>query len=188
VDTVGQPLEQTELKIADGRGKPLPCGQTGEISIRGFGVMLGYLDAPGETAKAIDSQGWLRTGDLGEMDSRGYVRITGRVKEMIIRGGENLYPREIEDRIIEHPDVAEVAVIGIPDAHWGEEVVAFVRPMPQTSPTPESLAAALVGRLAPNKIPRHWRLVEAMPTTASGKIQKFVLRESFTRSSDSASC
>ncbi|HEY7200647.1 MAG TPA: AMP-dependent synthetase, partial [Candidatus Dormibacteraeota bacterium] len=134
------------------------------------------------TAETIDAEGWLHTGDLGSMDERGYCRIEGRIKEMIIRGGENIYPREIEHLLHTHPRVADVAVVGIPDDHWGEQVAAFVRPAPGQSPTPDELFAYCRQHLAAHKTPRHWVFVEDFPLTGSGKVQKFRLRERFLTS------
>ena len=143
--------------------------------------MRGYHDAPEATAAAIDAEGWYHTGDLASLDGRGYLRIEGRIKDMIIRGGENIYPREIEDVLFDHPAVAEAVVIGVPDSEWGEVVAAYVRPLPgQPRPAPEELRAHCRERLAPYKTPRHWVFVDAFPMTPSGKIQKFKLREGFT--------
>ncbi len=178
--TVGQAMPQTELAILDpATSAVVPVGQVGEICARGYCLMLGYNDNPEANAKTIDTDGWLHTGDLGTMDSRGYVRITGRVKEMIIRGGENLFPAEIENVLLEHPDVAEVAVVGAPDERWGEIVVCFLRMRPGAGLD----AAALVGHcrqhIAPQKTPAHWIEIDEWPLTGSGKIQKFVLRDRF---------
>jgi acyl-CoA synthetase (AMP-forming)/AMP-acid ligase II len=141
--------------------------------------MKGYYQMPEATAQAIDAEDWLHSGDLGVMDEKGYFRITGRIKDMIIRGGENIYPREIEDVLFSHPAVAEVVVIGVPDARW-EVVAAYVRPVPgHPAPAPEELRAHCRERLAPYKTPQHWVFVDAFPLTPSGKIQKFRLRESF---------
>ena len=180
-ETLGTPLPQTEVQIADvATGAPVPVGQVGELCARGYLVMRGYHDAPEATAAAIDAEGWYHTGDLASMDGRGYLRIEGRIKDMIIRGGENIYPREIEDVLFAHPAVAEAVVIGVPDETWGEVIAAFVRPVPgQPAPAPEELRAWCRERLAPYKTPRHWVFVEAFPMTPSGKIQKFKLRESF---------
>jgi acyl-CoA synthetase (AMP-forming)/AMP-acid ligase II len=142
--------------------------------------MRGYHDAPEATAAAIDAEGWYHTGDLASMDGRGYLHIEGRIKDMIIRGGENIYPREIEEALFAHPAVAEAVVVGVPDQTWGEVVAAFVRPVPgQPAPAPEELRAWCRERLAPYKTPLHWVFVDAFPTTPSGKIQKYKLRESF---------
>jgi fatty-acyl-CoA synthase len=139
--------------------------------------MLGYFDDPGATARAVDAEGWLHTGDLGTMDSRGYLRITGRLKEMIIRGGENIYPAEIENTLLEHPGVAEAAVVGIPDERWGEIVAAFIRMVPGSTFDTAALTRHCRKRLAPQKTPVRWVRVEDWPKTGSGKIQKFALRD-----------
>jgi fatty-acyl-CoA synthase len=180
LETTGRPLPQMEISIRDpASGAVTPIGAVGEICARGYGAMLGYNDNPEATRNAIDADGWLRTGDLGTMDSRGYVRVAGRVKEMIIRGGENLYPAEIENVLIEHPDVAEAAVVGVPDERWGEIVVGFVRPATGAPFDPGALRAHCRGQLSPQKTPAHWIRVDAWPLTGSGKIQKFVLRDRF---------
>jgi fatty-acyl-CoA synthase len=183
-ETLGTPLPQTEIKVADVvTGEPVPPGHVGELCARGYLVMRGYHDAPAATAEAIDPDGWYHTGDLGSMDADGYLRIEGRVKDMIIRGGENIYPREIEDVLFAHPAVAEVAVVGVPDERWGEVVVAYVRVAPgETEPTGDDLRAYCRERLAPYKTPLHWVFVEEFPLTPSGKIQKFRLREGFASS------
>ena len=139
--------------------------------------MDGYLDDPEATAAAIDPDGWLHTGDLGTMDERGYCRVQGRVKEMIIRGGENIYPREIELVLFAHPQVADVAVVGIPDPVWGEQVVAVVRPAGGAPPAAEALTEHCRARLAGFKTPRRWVFVDEFPLTGSGKVRKHVLRE-----------
>jgi len=179
-ETVGQAIAQTELSIRDPQtGALLPVGAVGEICVRSFGLMLGYNDNPEATAAAIDAEGWLHTGDLGTMDARGYVTITGRVKEMIIRGGENLFPAEIENVLLEHPDVAEVAVVGIPDERWGEIVVCFLRLAAGARLDEPALVAHCRERISPQKTPAHWIEVQDWPLTGSGKIQKFVLRDRF---------
>jgi acyl-CoA synthetase (AMP-forming)/AMP-acid ligase II len=131
------------------------------------------------TAATIDADGWLHTGDLASMDERRYCSIAGRLKDMIIRGGENIYPREIEQVLFAHPAVADVAVVGVPDATWGEQVAAFVRPAPGQNPDPGELFAYCREHLAPHKTPRYWTVLEEFPLTPSGKVQKFVLRERF---------
>ncbi|HLG08017.1 MAG TPA: AMP-binding protein [Gaiellaceae bacterium] len=178
-ETIGQPLPHVEVKVADPvTGAVLPIGEQGEICARGYQVMLGYFDMPEATAETIDADGWLHTGDLGTMDERGYFRVTGRLKDMIIRGGENIYPREIEDLLFTHPAVAEAAVLGIPDALWGEQVGVVIRAAdPGRPPTPGELHDFCRAHLAPQKTPTLWYLADAFPLTASGKIQKFVLRE-----------
>jgi acyl-CoA synthetase (AMP-forming)/AMP-acid ligase II len=178
--TLGRPLAQTGVKIVDvSSGATVAPGVVGEICTRGYHVMTGYFDNPEATAAAIDEDGWLHTGDLGSMDARGYCRIGGRLKDMIIRGGENIYPREIEQVLFDHEDVADVAVVGVPDPTWGEQVAAFIRPAEGRTPDPDALFAYCRERLAPFKTPRHWRIVDEFPLTPSGKVQKFVLRERF---------
>jgi len=180
-ETLGRPHPQVEVQISDPvSGKTIPTGAVGEICTRGYHVMKGYFDNPEATGEAIDPAGWLHTGDLGSMDERGYCRIEGRVKEMIIRGGENIYPREIEQLLHAHPGVADVAVVGVPDEYWGEQVAAFVRPVPGSPASQDELASYCRERLAAHKTPRHWVFVDAFPLTPSGKVQKFVLREQFT--------
>ncbi len=180
LETVGRPSPQTEISIRDATtNEVVPTGAQGEICARGYGVMLGYNDNPEATAKTIDAQGWLHTGDLGTMDARGYVRITGRVKDMIIRGGENLFPAEIENVLLQHPAIAEVAVVGVPDHHWGEIAVCFFRPASGAPPPREELVAHVRRHLAAPKTPAQWIVVDGFPLTGSGKIQKFVLRERF---------
>jgi fatty-acyl-CoA synthase len=178
-ETIGQPHPQQELAIKDTRtGRIVPVGETGEICGRGYHVMLGYYDMPDATAQAVDEEGWLHTGDLGTMDAEGYVRIIGRSKDMIIRGGENISPREIEDVLLEVPGVADAAVVGVPDDRFGEEVAAVIRIAPGlTPPTSEALHAHVRERLAPHKTPRRWAFVDEFPLTPSGKIQKFRLRD-----------
>ena len=171
--TAGPPLPQTEVKIVDTEtGEVLPVGEAGEICTRGYLVMHGYFEMPEATASAIDQEGWLHTGDIGSMDERGYCRIHGRLKEMIIRGGENIYPKEIEDVLLERPDVAEVAVVGVPDAKWGEQVAAVIRPAGEKLPSEEELFDYVRERLAPYKAPRLWRFIDEFPLNASGKILK----------------
>ena len=178
--TLGRPLPQTEVKIVDpASGQTVVPGVIGELCTRGYHVMTGYFRDLEKTAAAIDADGWLHTGDLASMDERGYCQIGGRLKDMIIRGGENIYPREIEQVLFGHPAVADVAVVGVPDAKWGEQVAAFVRPAPGGTPDPEELFTYCREHLAPHKTPRYWTVLEEFPQTPSGKIQKFVLRERF---------
>ncbi|HEX4091624.1 MAG TPA: AMP-binding protein [Trebonia sp.] len=184
-ETVGRPLPNIDLRIADPTtGTTAACGEIGEIRTRGFNVMHGYLNAPEATAAAFDTDGWLRTGDLGSMDERGYVRIAGRLKEMIIRGGENVYPREIEEVLIRHQAVVDAAVLGIPDDHYGEVVAAAI--CPTALAVPSALDRdALVGELADlchahlaaYKTPVRWLITDGFPLTPSGKIRKDVLRD-----------
>jgi fatty-acyl-CoA synthase len=178
--TIGRAIPQVEIKIVDPvSGHTQPPGARGELCCRGYLVMTEYFRMPEATAEAIDAEGWYHTGDLGSMDERGYCRIEGRLKDMIIRGGENIYPREIEDVLFAHPSVAEVAVVGVPDERWGEQVAAFVRPADGARVDPVELKAFTREHLAPFKTPVHWIAVEAFPLTASGKIQKYVLRDRF---------
>ncbi|MCA1712138.1 MAG: AMP-binding protein [Actinobacteria bacterium] len=180
-ETLGRPLPQTEVKVADPTiGEPVPPGQLGELCARGYLVMRGYHRDDAATAAAIDADGWYHTGDLASMDESGYLRIEGRLKDMIIRGGENIYPKEIEDALFDHPAVAEVAVVGVPDEAWGEVVAAFVRCAPGAAVTEDELRTWCRDRLAPYKTPVRWEVVEAFPLTPSGKIQKFVLRDQLT--------
>ena len=175
-ETLGRPLPQTEVKIIDPRtGVTLAPGTVGEICTRGYLVMLGYLNDAEATGAAIDSDGWLHTGDLGSMDERGYCRIAGRIKEMIIRGGENIYPREIEAVLQNHPAVAEVAVVGVADRFWGEVVGAAIRTAAEASPTEAELSEFCRGRLAAYKIPARWLFTSSFPLTSTGKIRKDVL-------------
>ena len=172
-------VPQTEIKVIDpATGETVPIGVQGELCTRGYLVMLGYFEMPEKTAETIDQEGWLHTGDLVTMDERGYTTIAGRLKDMIIRGGENIYPREIEEILFEHPKVAEVAVVGLPDERFGEIVAAFIRDVdPAGAASDEELRAYLRDHLAPQKTPALWYRVAEFPMTASGKIQKFVLRE-----------
>jgi fatty-acyl-CoA synthase len=175
-ETAGRPLPQTEVKIIDPRtGVTLAPGATGEICTRGYLVMPGYLGDPEATGAAIDAGGWLHTGDLGSMDERGYCRIQGRIKEMIIRGGENIYPAEIEEVLLGHPAVAEVAVVGVADRFWGEVVGAVIRAAAGTPPAEAELSEFCRGRLAAYKIPARWLFTAGFPLTATGKVRKDVL-------------
>lgn len=177
-ETVGQPMPHTEVSIrCTTTNTVLPLDTVGEICARGYSVMLGYNDDPEATARTIDADGWLHTGDLGTMDARGFVRITGRVKEMIIRGGENLFPAEIENVLLEHDDVAEVAVVGVPDPKFGEAVAAFVRISAGATFDASTLIAHCRANIAAQKTPTHWVEVQQWPLTGSGKIQKFALRD-----------
>ncbi len=177
-ETVGQALPQTEISIRDPQtNRVVPINAIGEVCSRGYCNMVAYNDNPKATRETIDAEGWLHTGDLGMMDERGYVKITGRVKEMIIRGGENLFPAEIENVIIEHPSVAECAVVGLPDERWGEIVACFVRLNAGHALDKAALVAHCRERMSGPKTPVHWFRVETWPLTGSGKIQKFVLRD-----------
>ncbi|MEU1980919.1 AMP-binding protein [Nocardia sp. NPDC019395] len=180
--TAGRPLPGVEVSIREpGTGAVQPLGVEGEICARGYQQMIGYLDMPAETAQAVDTEGRLHTGDLGTMDARGYVRVTGRLKDMIIRGGENIYPREIEEILAAHPAITDAVVLGLPDPVWGENIAAVVRPDPaQQAPSSEELHDYLRERLAPHKTPKSWYIAESFPVNAMGKLQKFRLRDQIT--------
>ena len=181
-NTIGLPLPNVEVRIVNpDTGKTAGIGEIGEFCTRGYLVMHGYFEMADATKAAIDADGWLHTGDLCAMDERGYCTVEGRLKDMIIRGGENIYPRELEELLFRHPKVGEVAVVGLPDEKWGEEVGAFIRPAPGTVVTKDELFLYMREHLAPHKTPRQWFVVDAFPLTGSGKIQKFRLRESFVK-------
>ncbi len=181
-ETIGRPLPFIEFRVADPTtGATVERGVIGELCARHDALMKGYFDDPAATATAIDADGWLHTGDLGTIDDRGYVRFTGRLKEVIVRGGENIHPREIEDVIFMHPDVAEVAVVGVPDERWGEQVAAFVRLNAAALATADDLRHHVRTLLAPQKVPSTFTFVDALPLNASGKVQKFVLVDEWTQ-------
>ena len=178
VSTVGKVLPNVELKIVDiESGAELPPGKQGELCTRGYLVMKGYYKMPEETGKAIDADGWLHTGDLAVMDENGYCKITGRIKNMIIRGGENIYPREIEEFLYTHPKISDIQVYGVPDRKYGEQVMAAIVLKGGSTLTGEEVQEFCRGRIANYKIPKYVRFVDSYPMTASGKIQKFKLRE-----------
>ena len=178
VETVGKPLQHTEIKIIDSdTGSVVPIGMQGEICIRGFQIMKGYHNKPEETKKTIDKSRWLHTGDLGTMDEQGYCRITGRLKNMIIRGGENIYPRDIEEYLYTHPDIVDVYVFGGPDEKYGEEVAAWIKIRPESKLTEEDVRDFCRGKISHQKIPRYIKFVDDFPMTANGKIQKFRMKE-----------
>lgn len=179
-ETVGRPHSNIELIIAEpGTNKELPRGEQGEILARGYAVMKGYYNNPDATAEAIDSDNWLHTGDLGTMDENGFVRVTGRLKDMIIRGGENIYPREIEEFLYKHPKIMDVQVTGVPDEKFGEEAAAWIILKEGESATAEDFRAFCEGNISRYKIPRYFFFVDSYPMTASGKIQKYKLQEKF---------
>ncbi len=178
VSTVGRVMPNMEAKIVDAEtGEDCPVNVPGEIVTRGYHVMKGYYNMPEATNQAIDAQGWLHTGDIGTMDEAGYFKITGRIKDMIIRGGENIYPREIEEFLYTHDKVADVQVVGVPDKRYGEEVLACVVLKPGCEATEEEMITFVKEGLSRFKAPRYVRFVEAFPMTASGKIQKYKMRE-----------
>jgi fatty-acyl-CoA synthase len=178
VGTVGRALPGLEVRlVAPGTMAPLPAGQPGELLVRGHAVMKGYYQKPAETAAAITPDGWLHTGDVAVQTLDGYYRITGRLKDLIIRGGENIYPREIEEFLYTHPGVADVQVVGLPDSQFGEEVCAWIRPKPGARLSEEEMKSFCRGQIARYKIPRYVVFIEEYPTTVTGKVQKFKLRE-----------
>ena len=179
-ETAGQPLPCTEVSIRSVEDNDVLAVDTvGEICVRGYCTMIGYHANESATAAAIDADGWLHTGDLGAMDARGFVRVTGRVKDMIIRGGENHFPAEIESVLIQHSTIAEVAVVGLPDERWGEIIACFVRTDGESAPDVAELRRFCRAHLSPQKTPSVWCRVAAFPLTGSGKVQKFALREKF---------
>jgi fatty-acyl-CoA synthase len=178
-ETVGQVMPHVEVKIVDpATGRTVPRGETGEFLARGYPVMSGYWNDPARTDEAIDTRRWMHTGDLATMDARGYVRVVGRIKDMVIRGGENVYPREIEEFLYTHPAVADVQVIGVPDERYGEELMAWIIPRQGTSPTEDEIKAFCQGKIAHFKVPRYLKLVDSFPMTVTGKVQKFKMRDS----------
>jgi fatty-acyl-CoA synthase len=181
VTTIGRIQPHLEAKVVDAEGLITKRGVPGELCTRGYSVMLGYWDDPDRTAEAIDSEGWMHTGDIGTIDSEGFGNIVGRIKDMIIRGGENVYPREVEEFLFTHPKVAEVQVVGIPDVRLGEELCAWIRLVAGKTCDDEEIRAYCSGRIAHYKIPRYVRFVDRFPLTASGKIQKFVIRDVMVR-------
>ena len=178
VGSVGRVHPHVEIKIVDPEtGAVLPRGSSGELCTRGYSVMLGYYGNAEATKLAIDPAGWMHTGDLATMDAGSYVNIVGRIKDMIIRGGENVYPRELEEFLHTHPGVSEAQVIGVPSEKYGEEIMAWVRPRPDVVLTEEEMLQFCRGKIATFKIPRYWRFVSEFPMTVTGKVQKFRMRE-----------
>jgi fatty-acyl-CoA synthase len=178
VATVGCVHPNIEIKIVEpSTGKVVPRGTVGELCTRGYSVMLGYWDDLHSTRQAIDSARWMHSGDLATMDADGYVNIVGRIKDMVLRGGENIYPREVEEFLFTKPEIADVQVIGVPDVKYGEELMAWVKLRPGASITGEELRAFCKGKIATYKIPRYWKFVDAFPMTVTGKIQKYKMRE-----------
>jgi fatty-acyl-CoA synthase len=177
VETVGRILPRLECKIVDADGQVVPIGERGELCTRGYSVMLGYWGDPDKTAEAIDQARWMHTGDLATMDEAGYVRIVGRIKDMLIRGGENIYPREIEEFLYRHPKIQDVQVFGVPDPKYGEEVCAWIRLKDGQAMTEADVLDFCNGQIARYKVPRYVRFVDQFPMTVTGKIQKFLMRE-----------
>jgi fatty-acyl-CoA synthase len=181
VTTVGTVHPHVEIKIVNEKGEVVPCGTPGELCTRGYSVMLGYWDNPEETATIIDAQRWLHSGDIATMDEDGYIKITGRIKDLIIRGGENISPREIEEFLISHEAIADVYVIGVPSAKYGEEVMAWIKVRDDHELTEEQIDRFCRGQIATYKIPRYWKFVQEFPMTVSGKIRKVEMREISTK-------
>ncbi len=179
-ETVGRAVPWVEIKIVDEQGRVVPPGEKGEICARGYSVMQGYWNDEERTRETIDAANWLHSGDLGVMDEEGYVKIVGRIKDMVIRGGENIYPREIEEFLYTHPKIAEVQVFGVPDEKMGEEVCAWVQLQPGQNMTEDELKDFCRGQITHFKIPRYVRFVDEYPMTVTGKIQKFLMREQMT--------
>jgi len=181
VGTVGRIHPHVEIKIVDGDGRIVPPGTPGELCTRGYSVMLGYWDDADKTAQAIDRGRWMHTGDLATVDEEGYVNIVGRIKDMVIRGGENVYPREIEEFLFRHPKIEAVQVVGVPDAKYGEELCAWVKLKPGAAATPEEIQDFCKGQIAHYKVPRYIKFVDAFPMTVTGKVQKFLMREQMSK-------
>jgi fatty-acyl-CoA synthase len=180
VGTVGRPVPHTEIKIIDDKGCIVTPGIPGELCTRGYCVMRGYWGDPERTAEDIDDAHWIKSGDIATMDERGYIRIVGRIKDMLIRGGENIYPREIEDLLYTHPKIDQVEVIGVPDPKFGEEIAAWIRLHEGEQASEEEIREFCSGKLSHFKIPRYIRFTEDFPMTVTGKVQKFVLRDWMT--------
>jgi fatty-acyl-CoA synthase len=177
VSTVGRVSPHVEVKLIDpATGRVVPAGERGELCTRGYSIMLGYWDDDEATRAAIDAARWMHTGDLAVMDAQSYVNIVGRLKDMVIRGGENIYPREVEEFLYTHPKVSDVQVVGVPDARYGEELMAWVRLKEGETATPDEFIAYCRGQIATYKIPRYWKFVDAFPMTVTGKVQKFIMR------------
>jgi len=178
VRTVGSAHPHIEIKVIDPEtGRVVPRGTPGEFCTRGYSVMLGYWNNEAATREAIDAARWMHTGDLAVMDDDGYLNIVGRIKDMVIRGGENVYPREVEEFLYSHPAVSDVQVIGVPDEKYGEEIMAWIKLRPGVEAAGEELRAFCRGKIASYKIPRYWKFVDGFPMTVTGKVQKFKMRE-----------
>jgi fatty-acyl-CoA synthase len=177
VSTVGRIHPHTEVKVIDQQGKVVPRGETGELCTRGYSVMLGYWDEPQKTAEVLDAGGWMHTGDLATIDDEGYGNIVGRIKDMVIRGGENLYPREIEEFLYRHPKIQDAQIFGVADDRYGEELCAWIRVKPGETLTADDVRSFCQGQIAHNKVPRYIEFVDEFPMTVTGKIQKFIMRD-----------
>ncbi len=181
VSTVGRIQPHLEVKVIDGEGRIVPIGQSGELCTRGYAVMRGYWKDDERTREAVDQAGWMHTGDLATIDAEGYANIVGRVKDMLIRGGENVYPREIEEYLLRHPAVQDAQVFGVPDPKYGEEVCAWIVPRRGQTPSEQDIRDFCKGQIAHYKVPRHVRIVDAFPLTATGKPQKFEMRKAMVQ-------
>jgi len=181
VSTVGRIHPHVEVKIVDAEGRIVPPRTAGELCTRGYSVMRGYWNDPEKTAEAVDAAGWMHTGDLATLDEDGYCNIVGRIKDMVIRGGENVYPREVEEFLFRHPAIEAVQVVGVPDRKYGEELCAWVKLKPGAQASAEAILAFCRGQIAHFKIPRYLRFVDEFPMTVTGKVQKFVMRETMIR-------
>jgi fatty-acyl-CoA synthase len=177
VATIGKVQPHLEVKVVDSAGALVPRGVAGELCTRGYSVMLGYWDDPERTAECLDAEGWMHTGDLGTIDAAGYGNIVGRIKDMVIRGGENLFPREIEEFLFAHPAVADVQVVGLPDERYGEELCAWIRLHPEGELDEAGVRDFCAGQIAHHKVPRYIRFVDEFPMTVTGKVQKFLIRQ-----------
>jgi fatty-acyl-CoA synthase len=177
VSTVGRVLPHLEVKIVDDHGRIVPHGVTGELLTRGYSVMRGYWDDDVKTRESIDAAGWMHSGDLATIDAQGYCRIVGRSKDMVIRGGENIYPREVEEFLYRHPKIQDVQCVGVPDAKYGEELCACIILRPGMQSSVEEIRDFCRGQIAHYKVPRYVRFVDSFPMTVTGKVQKFVLRQ-----------
>ena len=181
VETVGRIMPHTEVKIVDEHGRIVPRGERGELCTRGYSVMMGYWGDDARTREVLDAAGWMHSGDLATLDEEGYCRIIGRLKDLVIRGGENISPREVEEYLYRHPAVLDVQVTGVPDPKFGEELCAWIILRPDIAASDEDIRAFCRGKIAHFKIPRYIRFIDCFPTTATGKVQKYVLRERLTR-------
>ncbi|HKX90159.1 MAG TPA: AMP-binding protein, partial [Sphingopyxis sp.] len=177
VGSIGRVQPHLECKIVDVEGNIVAPGEPGELCTRGYSVMIGYWNEPQRTMESIDDDGWMHSGDLATIDAEGYGNIVGRLKDMVIRGGENIYPREVEDYLYRHPAVEDVAVVGIPDERMGEELCAWVRLKPGTEASADDMREFCRGQIAHYKVPRYVRIVSEFPTTVTGKVQKYLIRE-----------
>jgi fatty-acyl-CoA synthase len=177
VSTVGRIQPHIEVKIVDPDGQIVPRGMSGELLTRGYSVMLGYWDDEARTRESIDVARWMHTGDLATIDDEGYCNIVGRIKDMIIRGGENVYPREIEEYLYKHPKIQDVQIFGVPDDHYGEEICAYIKLRPGAEATSQEIIEFCRGQIAHYKVPRYFKFVDQFPMTVTGKVQKFVMRD-----------